>query len=188
MENVARSQRLYFLCASVSSVVIVFSLSKKNSSTPLTICVRRNPIRKRSQMTRRRPCHPLRSAPKAASRPSRQKQFPSSSHTLASLFTSEEAVIKVASNCLRVLSYGYLFYAWAMVMTNAFNGAGDTMTPTWLNIICFWIVQIPLAWFLAHHWNFGPDGVFWAVVIAESLLAVLSIAVFLRGRWKLKSV
>jgi Na+-driven multidrug efflux pump len=71
-----------------------------------------------------------------------------------------------------------------MVMTQAFNGAGDTMTPTRLNLVCFWGVQVPLAWILANGFGLGPAGVFWAVALAESLLAVLSVLVFRRGRWK----
>ena len=108
--------------------------------------------------------------------------------SMASIFTSDPEVIDIAAECLRVMSYGYVFYAWGMVMTNAFNGAGDTMTPTWLNLICFWCVQIPLAWLMAREWGIGPNGVFWAVVIAESLLAGLAVALFLRGRWKTISV
>ena len=85
-------------------------------------------------------------------------------------------------------SYGYLFYAYGMVLTNAFNGAGDTWTPTWLNLFCFWFWEIPLAWVLARHFNLGPQGVAWAVTIAFSTLAVASAVLFRRGRWKLKTV
>ena len=86
---------------------------------------------------------------------------------------------------LRVMSYGYLFYAWGMVLTNAFNGAGDTMSPTVLNIICFWIVQIPAGV------AFGPRlgasvtaECIWAVIISDGLLAVLALGLFLCGNWK----
>jgi Na+-driven multidrug efflux pump len=75
-----------------------------------------------------------------------------------------------------------------MVLTNAFNGAGDTWTPTWLNLFCFWVWEIPLAWVLARHFNLGPRGVAWAVTIAFSTLAVASAVLFRRGRWKLKTV
>ena len=85
---------------------------------------------------------------------------------------------------LRILAYGYVFYAWGMVMAQAFNGAGDTVTPTRLNFFFFWCFQIPLAWTLAHRFQLGPDGVFWSVCVAESVLAVLAILVFRRGRWK----
>jgi Na+-driven multidrug efflux pump len=89
---------------------------------------------------------------------------------------------------LRTISYGYVFYAWGLVMMQAFNGAGDTMTPTRLNFVCFWIVQVPLAYALAHGADLGPSGVFWSVALSESLLAVLAILVFRRGRWKLQRV
>ncbi|MFT4549172.1 MAG: putative MATE family efflux protein [Verrucomicrobiales bacterium] len=110
------------------------------------------------------------------------------SRSLVSFFTSEAAVIEIGANCLRVVSYGYIFYAWGMVLTNAFNGAGDTMTPTWLNLICFWMVQIPLAWILAKNLEMGPKGVFWAVICADGLLAVLALWLFLRGKWKTMEV
>ena len=87
-----------------------------------------------------------------------------------------------------MISYGYVFYAWGMVVVQAFNGAGDTMTPTWINLFCFWTFQIPLAWFLATRAGFESAGVFWAVVLAESVLTVASILVFRRGAWKLRTV
>src|SRR5436309_237257 len=107
---------------------------------------------------------------------------------IAHLFTSDPAVAEIAADCLRIISYGYLFYAYGMVLTNSFNGAGDTWTPTWLNLFCFWLWEIPLAWFLARHFNLGPQGVAWAVTIAFSTLAVASAVLFRRGRWKLKAV
>ena len=107
---------------------------------------------------------------------------------IAHLFTKDEAVAGVAADCLRIISYGYLFYAYAMVLTNSFNGAGDTWTPTWLNLFCFWLWEIPIAWVLARHFNLGPQGVAWAVTIAFSTLAVASAVLFRRGRWKLKMV
>jgi Na+-driven multidrug efflux pump len=75
-----------------------------------------------------------------------------------------------------------------MVLETAFNGAGDTWTPTWLNLFIFWIFEIPLAYVLAYKFNFGPHGVFWAITIAFSLLAVASGLLFKRGRWKQKVV
>jgi Na+-driven multidrug efflux pump len=71
-----------------------------------------------------------------------------------------------------------------MVLTQAFNGAGDAWTPTWINVACFWMWQMPLAYFLALSWGMGPSGVYWAVMIAFSTLALVSAAVFRRGRWK----
>ena len=107
---------------------------------------------------------------------------------IAHLFTKDAKVVTIAADCLRIISYGYLFYAYAMVLTNSFNGAGDTWTPTWLNVFCFWLWEIPLAWVLARHLNLGPQGVAWAVTIAFSTLAVASAVLFRRGRWKTKRV
>ena len=107
---------------------------------------------------------------------------------IAHVFTQDPEVASIAASCLRIISYGYLFYAYGMVLTNSFNGAGDTWTPTWLNLFCFWLWEIPLAWVLAMHFNLGPQGVAWAVTIAFSTLAVASALLFRRGRWKLKAV
>ncbi|HXO74836.1 MAG TPA: hypothetical protein VN824_06385, partial [Puia sp.] len=71
-----------------------------------------------------------------------------------------------------------------MVLTNAFNGAGDTLTPTIINLICFWAFQIPLAWFLAIRLNIGPSGVFWAILITETTITGVSFVLFRRGKWK----
>ncbi len=108
--------------------------------------------------------------------------------SLVGIFQDEAAVVSVGSRGLRVLSYGYVFYAWGMVLSQAFNGAGDTFTPTWVNLGCFWGCQIPLAWWLARGLEFGPDGVFWSVMLSETLLALVMIALFRRGRWKGGSV
>jgi putative MATE family efflux protein len=107
---------------------------------------------------------------------------------IAHVFTNDSAVAETAAGCLRIISYGYLFYAYGMVLTNSFNGAGDTWTPTWLNLFCFWLWEIPLAWWLARHVGLGPQGVAWAVTIAFSTLAVASAVLFRRGRWKTKHV
>ena len=104
------------------------------------------------------------------------------------LFTTDPAVAPVAASCLRIVSYGYVFYAWGMVLTQSFNGAGDTWTPTWLNLCCFWLWEIPLAYVLAVHFGFGPKGVFLAITTAFSTLAVVSAILFRRGRWKLRHV
>jgi putative MATE family efflux protein len=103
---------------------------------------------------------------------------------IIALFTSDPAVVPIAVSGLRLLSYGYISYAYGMVVTAAFNGAGDTFTPTMLNIVCFWVCQIPLAYFLAFHTSLGPRGVFVSVVVGDSLLAVFSILLFRRGKWK----
>ncbi len=107
---------------------------------------------------------------------------------IAQLFSKDPTVAAIAGDCLRIISYGYPFYAYAMVLTNSFNGAGDTWTPTWLNLFCFWLWEVPLAWVLARHFNLGPQGSAWAVTIAFSTLAVASAVLFRRGRWKLKTV
>ncbi len=107
---------------------------------------------------------------------------------LVALFTehaSDKATMqRVGVDCLRIISLGYVFYAWGMVTMQAFNGAGRTMVPTWLNLICFWIVEVPLAWALAGPFGLGPAGVYWSVAFSESLLAVLSIIVFRKLRWE----
>jgi putative MATE family efflux protein len=103
---------------------------------------------------------------------------------LIAVFTSDPAVRALGAHCLRVVSYGYAFYAWGMVLVQAFNGAGDTATPTWINLGCYWAFQIPLALALARGLEQGPTGVFLAITLAESLLALVGLAVFRRGRWK----
>ena len=107
---------------------------------------------------------------------------------IANQFTDDPTVALIAAQCLRIISYGYVFYAYGMVLTNSFNGAGDTWTPTWLNLFCFWLWEIPLAWLLARRFNLGPQGVAWAVTIAFSTLAVASAVLFRHGRWKEKRV
>lgn len=100
------------------------------------------------------------------------------------LFTSDPRVVSYAVDCLRYISYGYVFYAYGMVMVQAFNGAGDTATPTIINLFCYWLWQIPLAYVLALPLGLGPQGVFLAIAISESTLAVVGMLVFRRGRWK----
>jgi putative MATE family efflux protein len=103
-------------------------------------------------------------------------------------FTQDPAVVPYGVDCLRIVSYGFLFYAYGMVLTAAFNGAGDTWTPTWINFFCFWLWEIPLAYVLARHAGMGPRGVFVAIMIAFSTLAVVGALVFRRGKWKEKKV
>jgi putative MATE family efflux protein len=107
---------------------------------------------------------------------------------IVSVFTSDPGVSAVGIEALTIMSYGYVFYAWGMVMTQAFNGAGDTATPTKINFFCFWLFQIPLAYGISNCFDVGPEGVFWAITLAYSLSAVVGIVVFRRGRWKLKKV
>jgi len=104
------------------------------------------------------------------------------------LFTHDPEVVPVAASCLRIVALGFPFYAYGMVFTQSFNGAGDTWTPTLLNFVCFWMLEIPLAWFLSHRFGAGPRGAFIAITIAFSALAVLSGILFRRGRWKTRLV
>jgi len=103
---------------------------------------------------------------------------------ITGLFTNEPEVMSYGTTCLRILGIGFPMYAIGMIMTQALNGAGDTVTPTIINLICFWMLQIPLSYWLATTVELGPNGVFLAMVISESLLTVLSIIVFRRGNWK----
>ena len=107
---------------------------------------------------------------------------------IVSVFTRDPAVAPIAELCLRTISYGFLFYAWGMVITQSFNGAGDTWTPTWINLGCFWLWEIPLAYVLAVHGKLGPFGVALAVTTAFSTVAVVSALLFRRGRWKERRV
>jgi len=107
---------------------------------------------------------------------------------LVSIFTSDPQVIPVGATALRIISYGYVFYAWGMVIVQAFNGAGDTNTPTLISIAGNWVVCFPLAWFLAFKVGLGPDGVFLSIAIAASMMAVMAILLFRRGTWKQQRV
>ncbi len=107
---------------------------------------------------------------------------------IVSLFTSDPEPARYAVSCLRIVSTGFLFYAHGMVLTQSFNGAGDMWTPTVINLFCFWLLELPLAYVLAHSLGIGPRGVFIAMTIAFSSLAVVSAVVFRRGRWKAKKV
>lgn len=109
------------------------------------------------------------------------------SETLVRIFTSEPAVVAEGAKCLRIVSCGYLLYAWGMVMPQAFNGAGDTLTPTKINFVVFWLLEIPLSYVLALRIGgegFGPQGVYWSIVIGESTAGLVGIWLFRRGTWK----
>lgn len=103
-------------------------------------------------------------------------------------FSSDPAVVRDGVDCLRFVSYGYGFYAVGMIVVQAFNGAGDTMTPTRINFFCYWVFQIPLAWWLAKVLGMGTTGVFLAITLAESMLAIVGVWVFRKGHWKHKTV
>jgi putative MATE family efflux protein len=104
------------------------------------------------------------------------------------IFTQEPEVLAYGTSALHVIAYGFAFYGLGMVLETAFNGAGDTWTPTYLNIFVFWLLEIPLAYLLAYYFRMGPHGVFWAITISFSVLAVSSAILFRRGKWKLKQV
>ncbi|MFG1691540.1 MATE family efflux transporter [Gemmatimonadota bacterium] len=103
---------------------------------------------------------------------------------MVSLFTAEPLTAAHGVHGLRIISLGFFFYGYGMVLTAAFNGAGDAWTPTWLNLGCFWAWEIPLAWFLAYRLEWGADGVFAAITVAFSTIAVAAGVLFKRGRWK----
>ena len=107
---------------------------------------------------------------------------------LIGIFTNDPEVVPYGVACLRFISYGYVFYAYGMVMVQAFNGAGDTFTPTVINLCCYWLFQIPLAYSLALPLKLGAKGVFMAITVAESLIAVVGMLAFRRGKWKTRKV
>ncbi|HEV2494549.1 MAG TPA: MATE family efflux transporter [Terriglobia bacterium] len=104
------------------------------------------------------------------------------------LFTTDPAIVPLAASCLRLLSYGNIFYAYGMVMVQAFNGAGDTVTPTIVNVFCYWFWEIPLAYYLAIHTGLQARGAFLSIPIAEGTLAIVSMILFRRGRWKTQQI
>jgi len=103
-------------------------------------------------------------------------------------FTDDPEVVPHAVKCLRYLSAGYIFYAYGMVMVQSFNGAGDTFTPSVINFFCYWLLQIPLAWVLAVTTGHGPAGVFIAIVVSESVIAIVGVWIFRKGHWKSKVI
>jgi Na+-driven multidrug efflux pump len=103
-------------------------------------------------------------------------------------YTDDPNVAHYGVDCLRIVAYGFLFYAYGMVLGQSFNGAGDTWTPTIINLFVFWLWEIPLAYVLSVKAGMGPRGVFFAMMIAFSTLAIVSAAVFRRGRWKKRVV
>lgn len=100
------------------------------------------------------------------------------------IMSKDPAVADTAVLALRIVSLGYIFYGVGMVMMNAFNGAGDSRTPTWVNLFWFWIFQIPFAYLLAIMLKLGPKGVFIAIVVAETCITITTVILFKRGKWK----
>lgn len=104
------------------------------------------------------------------------------------LFISDPEVIQYGASCLRIISYGFIMYGLGMVMVQSLNGAGDTVTPTWINLFCYWLLEIPLAYFLAIYSGLEENGVFIAILIAETAMTISALYFFRRGKWKLKKV
>lgn len=106
------------------------------------------------------------------------------SEPIMRIFSADPEVVKYGTQCLRIVAFGYVFYGYGMVIVQAFNGAGDSRTPTILNLFCYWLFQIPLAYVLSMEVGLGAPGAFWAIAIAESVIAVIAILLFRRGTWK----
>ncbi|MBK3517895.1 MATE family efflux transporter [Carboxylicivirga marina] len=104
------------------------------------------------------------------------------------LFSDDQAVIDAGIKCLRIVAYGFGFYGIGMVMTQAFNGAGDTRTPTRINIVAFWMIEIPLAYLMAMHLGLKEDGAFYAIIIAEACMTLMAAYLFKKGRWKKEAI
>ncbi|MHA7108630.1 MATE family efflux transporter [Sunxiuqinia elliptica] len=107
---------------------------------------------------------------------------------LVRLFIEEDSVIRSGTITLQWLGAGFLFYAFGMVVVQGFNGSGDTLTPTKINLVCFWLLEIPLAYLLAMNMGMGITGIAMAIIIAESLLTIIGVILFKQGKWKLRKV
>jgi len=107
---------------------------------------------------------------------------------LMRIFTDDAAVVAVGAEWLGILSYSLFVYGWWMVSVQAFNGAGDTVTPTWINVVFFWLLQIPLSWTLAIAFDWQQSGVFWGVFVSETSVGLFTLWLFTRGRWKTAQV
>jgi len=107
---------------------------------------------------------------------------------LVVIFTSDKAVIAIGAEWLQILSYSFFVYGWWMVSVQAFNGAGDTKTPTKINLVFFWLIQIPLSYFLAIHLGWEQSGVFWGVFVSETSVGIFTLWLFRKGKWKTATV
>lgn len=107
---------------------------------------------------------------------------------LMGIFTDDATVVAIGAEWLRIFSYSLFVYGWWMVSVQAFNGAGDTMTPTWINVVFFWLVQIPLSWLLAVKMDWQHSGVFWGTFFSETAVGLFTLWLFSRGRWKTAQV
>ena len=108
--------------------------------------------------------------------------------SLMRIFTDDSRVIEIGAEWLRILSFSYFVYGWWMVSTAAFNGAGDTSTPTYINLVFFWLIQIPLSWYLAISLGWEQSGVFWGVFFSETSVGLFTLWLFSRGKWKTVNV
>ena len=106
------------------------------------------------------------------------------SRPIVGWFSDQPEVIDIAVECLQIVTLAYVFMGFGMVCVQAFNGAGNTSTPTWINFFCYWLFQLPTAWFLSHSWGWGPRGVFIAIALSQVALAVVGFLLFRRGHWK----
>lgn len=106
------------------------------------------------------------------------------SEFITSFMNKDAGVVKIATEALHIVSLGYIFYGVGMVVTSAFNGAGDTKTPTWINLVAFWLFQIPVAYLLSVTLKWGPTGVFIAILTAEAGISIAGVIIFRRGAWK----
>jgi len=107
---------------------------------------------------------------------------------LIKLFTDDILVISSGTLSLQIISIGFIFYGMGMTMVQALNGAGDTITPTWINFFSFWLLEIPLAYVMAIYLNIGETGVYYAIIIAEAVMTIIAVYYFRLGKWKLKKV
>jgi len=107
---------------------------------------------------------------------------------ILSIFTDVAAVQEIGKSALQIICFGYVFFSYGMVVGQAFNGAGDTRTPMWISLVVFWIIQIPLAWWLAMSLGLESDGVFISIAVCHSIYAVIAMVLFKRGKWKLVKV
>jgi Na+-driven multidrug efflux pump len=104
--------------------------------------------------------------------------------SLMAIFTADEGVKEVGGKWLKILSYSYFVYGWWMVSVQAFNGSGETRTPTKINLVFFWLIQIPLCYYLALSLDWGYSGVFWGVFVSETGVGLFTLWLFTRGKWK----
>ncbi len=107
---------------------------------------------------------------------------------IVGLLSTDAEVVAIAATCLRTVAYSYVFWGFGLITVLAFNGAGDTATPTWINFFVYWVVQLPLAWVLAVPAGFGMEGVFVTIAICQTLMAIVGVLVFQRGRWKTRTI